>query len=157
HRNGEGPDRARLSGSRGARRGAAARARRAGAPRSGGARAPGRVPGAPLCGPRVRMVAVSSGANGRDLAAGGEHEGVGRGVNVLFVVTRLPVPPWRGDQVRAYHHLRLLGPRHAITCAALLPAEPPAAARAAVEALGVRLVVVRVGRAGAVPALARAL
>ncbi len=78
-------------------------------------------------------------------------------MNVLFVVTRLPVPPWRGDQVRAYHHLRLLGPRHAITCAALLPAEPPAAARAAVEALGVRLVVVRVGRAGAVPALARAL
>ena len=27
-------------------------------------------------------------------------------------MTRLPVPPWRGDQVRAFHHLRQLAPRH---------------------------------------------
>lgn len=78
-------------------------------------------------------------------------------MKVLVLVTRLPVPPWRGDQVRAFHHLRQLGPRHDITCCALLAREPPAALRAEVEALGVRLEVVRVGLVGAGPALARAL
>ena len=78
-------------------------------------------------------------------------------MKVLFLVTRLPVPPWRGDQVRAYHHLRLLARAHEITCCALLTRPPPAPLRAEVEALGVRLVVVRLGVLGAVPALARAL
>jgi sugar transferase (PEP-CTERM/EpsH1 system associated) len=78
-------------------------------------------------------------------------------VKVLFLVTRLPVPPWRGDQVRAYHHLRILAARHEITCAALVAREPSAELRAEVEALGVRLVVIRLGLAGAVPSLARAL
>jgi len=82
---------------------------------------------------------------------------VGRGVKVLFLVTRLPVPPWRGDQVRAYHHLRLLARAHEITCCALLTRPPPARLRAEVAALGVRLVVVPLGMLGAVPALARAL
>lgn len=78
-------------------------------------------------------------------------------MKVLFLVTRMPVPPWRGDQVRAFHHLRQLAPRHDITCCALLSRDAPAALRAEVEALGVRLEVVRVGMAGAGPALARAL
>ncbi|TMA63047.1 MAG: hypothetical protein E6J69_17700 [Deltaproteobacteria bacterium] len=82
---------------------------------------------------------------------------MGRGVKVLFLVTRLPVPPWRGDQVRAYHHLRLLARAHEITCCALLTRPPPARLRAEVAALGVRLVVVPLGMLGAVPALARAL
>jgi sugar transferase (PEP-CTERM/EpsH1 system associated) len=76
---------------------------------------------------------------------------------VLFVVTRFPLPPWRGDQVRAYHHLRLLAPRHEITCCALVTSPPPAAARAALEALGVRLEVVPLGLVGALPSLARVL
>ena len=78
-------------------------------------------------------------------------------MKVLFLVTRLPVPPWRGDQVRAFHHLRLLAQAHEITCCALLTRPPPACLRAEVEALGVRLVVVPLGRLGAAPALARGL
>ena len=78
-------------------------------------------------------------------------------MKVLFLVTRLPVPPWRGDQVRAYHHLRQLAPRHDITCCALVTRPPPDGLRAAVEALGVRLEVVPLGTLGALPALARAL
>ncbi len=74
-----------------------------------------------------------------------------------MLVTRLPVPPWRGDQVRAYHHLRHLGPRHQITCCALLTHAPGTAVRRAVEALGVRLEVVPLGLVGALPALARAV
>jgi sugar transferase (PEP-CTERM/EpsH1 system associated) len=58
--------------------------------------------------------------------------------------------------VRAFHHLRLLAPRHDVTCCALLGREPPLALRAEVEALGVRLEVVRVDMIGAGPALARA-
>ena len=78
-------------------------------------------------------------------------------MRALWLVTRLPVPPWRGDQVRAYHHLRHLAPRHEITCCALLVREPPAALREEVMALGVRLEVVTLGAAGAGPSLARAL
>ncbi len=78
-------------------------------------------------------------------------------MRVLVLVTRLPVPPWRGDQVRAFHHLRLLARRHDITCCALLLRQPPAARRAEVEALGVRLEVVRLGLPGAALAMARVL
>ena len=78
-------------------------------------------------------------------------------MKVLFLVTRLPVPPWRGDQVRAFHHLRLLARRHEITCCALLTRAPPARLRAEVEGLGVRLVVVPLGLLGTAPALARGL
>lgn len=78
-------------------------------------------------------------------------------MKVLFLVTRFPLPPWRGDQLRAYHHLRLLAARHTVTCVALVLRAPPPAARAALEAMGVRLEVVPLGVAGAVPALARVL
>jgi sugar transferase (PEP-CTERM/EpsH1 system associated) len=74
---------------------------------------------------------------------------------VVFLATRFPVPPWRGDQVRAYHHLRLLGRRHEITCVVLTFAPPPRAARAEIEAMGVRVEVVPLGALGAVPPLAR--
>src|SRR5207302_1193097 len=72
-------------------------------------------------------------------------------------VTRFPVPPWRGDQVRAYHHLRVLAHRHDLTCVALLHRAPPAAARTELEALGVRVEVVPLGLAGAAASLARVL
>jgi polysaccharide biosynthesis protein PslH len=78
-------------------------------------------------------------------------------VRVLFVAPRFPLPPWRGDQVRAYHHLRLLAPRHEITCCALVTRPPPATARADLAALGVRLEVVRLGFVGALPPLAGVL
>lgn len=76
---------------------------------------------------------------------------------MLFLTTRFPVPPWRGDQARAYHQLRELGRRHDITLLALLDREPSAAARAEVEGWGVRVQVVAVGRLGAIPALLRAV
>jgi sugar transferase (PEP-CTERM/EpsH1 system associated) len=82
---------------------------------------------------------------------------VGADVKVLFLVTRFPLPPWRGDQLRAYHHLRVLAGRHTLTCVALVLRAPPPAARAAIEAMGIRLEVVPLGMAGAVPALARVL
>jgi sugar transferase (PEP-CTERM/EpsH1 system associated) len=78
-------------------------------------------------------------------------------VRVLFVVTRCPVPPRHGDQVRAYHHLRVLAARHAITCCILAWRPPPAAALAAVADLGVRVEVIRLGVTGAPASLARAL
>lgn len=36
-------------------------------------------------------------------------------MRLLFVAARFPFPPWRGDQARAFHQLRLLGRRHRIT------------------------------------------
>ena len=67
------------------------------------------------------------GRHGGHLAAGRDDQALGPRVKVLFVTTRCPVPPWRGDQLRAYHHLRLLAPRHEITCCILAVA--PAAGR----------------------------
>ena len=78
-------------------------------------------------------------------------------LKALALVTRLPVPPWRGDQVRAYHHLRLLARRHDVTvCALVLGSVDPVHA-AAVRALGLRLEIVRLGLASAPVALARGL
>lgn len=36
-------------------------------------------------------------------------------MRILFVTARFPYPPLKGDQVRAYHQLRLLSRRHTIT------------------------------------------
>lgn len=36
-------------------------------------------------------------------------------MNILFLTPRFPYPPFKGDQVRAYHQLRLLAQRHHIT------------------------------------------
>lgn len=77
-------------------------------------------------------------------------------LKVLVLLTRLPVPPWRGDQVRAYHHLRLLAPRHDLTVGALVLGRVRPEHAAAVEALGVRLEMIPLGRLGALPALAAA-
>jgi sugar transferase (PEP-CTERM/EpsH1 system associated) len=76
-------------------------------------------------------------------------------VKTLFLVSRVPYPPWRGDQLRAYHLLRVLAPRHEITCVVVALRPPPAAALAAVRRLGVAVEVLRLGLAGAVPALLR--
>jgi polysaccharide biosynthesis protein PslH len=36
-------------------------------------------------------------------------------VRILFLTSRFPHPPYRGDQVRAFHQIRLLSSRHAVT------------------------------------------
>ena len=77
-------------------------------------------------------------------------------VRVLFLVTRLPYPPRRGDQVRAYHHLRHLARRHEVICC--LVGSPPAAVDvAAVAALGVVVEVIPVRRPTAVTRMGSAL
>ena len=67
-------------------------------------------------------------------------------MRLLFVASRFPFPPLRGDQLRAWQQLRFLAPRHAIT---LLAPEPPSQeALRAVDGLGLeRLVTPRPGPA----------
>jgi hypothetical protein len=77
-------------------------------------------------------------------------------LKALVLVTRLPVPPWRGDQVRAYPHLRILARRHDVTVCALVLGRVDPVHAAAVVALGVRLEAVSLGLTGAPLALARA-
>ena len=74
-------------------------------------------------------------------------------MRVLFLTSRIPYPLWRGDQIRAYHLLRVLGRRHEVTCAVLALRTPDEAAVAAVRALGVRVEVIELGLLGAVPAI----
>lgn len=61
-----------------------------------------------------------------------------RRVKVLFVATRPPFPPWRGDQLRAYHLLRHLARRHEVTLV-VAGSHPSGSALAAVAALGVQV------------------
>jgi sugar transferase (PEP-CTERM/EpsH1 system associated) len=89
------------------------------------------------------------------VAAGDVDEAMVRAVRALFLVSRLPYPPWRGDQLRAYHLLRVLAPRHEITCAVLSLRAPAPDAVAAVRRLGVAVEVLPLGLAGAGPALLR--
>src|SRR2546427_12450765 len=45
-------------------------------------------------------------------------------MKMLFVTARFPYPPLKGDQVRAYHQLRLLSRRHAIHLVSLSNVPP---------------------------------
>ncbi|HXJ37188.1 MAG TPA: glycosyltransferase [Candidatus Eisenbacteria bacterium] len=78
-------------------------------------------------------------------------------LKVLALVTRLPVPPWRGDQVRSFHHLRLLAARHDVTVCAIVLGRADARHAEAVRALGMRLEVVELGLVEAGLSLARVL
>jgi hypothetical protein len=53
----------------------------------------------------------------------------------VFVTGRFPYPPWRGDQARAYHQLRLLGSRHRISLVCLVDQAPSPEQREAVAGL----------------------
>ncbi len=59
-------------------------------------------------------------------------------MRVLFLATRFPHPPRRGDQVRAFHHLRHLATRHQVTLC-VVGGSPTSDERAVVESLGVRV------------------
>ncbi len=78
-------------------------------------------------------------------------------LKVLALLTRLPVPPWRGDQVRSFHHLRLLAARHDVSVCAIVLGRADARHAEAVRALGLRLEVIELGLPGAGLALARVL
>jgi sugar transferase (PEP-CTERM/EpsH1 system associated) len=66
-------------------------------------------------------------------------------MRILFLTSRFPYPPLRGDQVRAYHQLRVLGRQHEVTLVALARATPSSAALARIQALCRRVVVAPLG------------
>lgn len=63
-------------------------------------------------------------------------------MRLLFVASRFPYPPWRGDQARAFHQVRCLAVRHQVTL--LAPSGPDAspAAVAHLRATGAELLLV---------------
>jgi sugar transferase (PEP-CTERM/EpsH1 system associated) len=62
-------------------------------------------------------------------------------VRILFLASRFPYPPLRGDQVRAYHQIRLLARRHQVTLVAVARTPPAPEARAHMQRFCHRLVV----------------
>jgi sugar transferase (PEP-CTERM/EpsH1 system associated) len=77
-------------------------------------------------------------------------------MKLLFVASRFPYPPFNGDQVRAYHHLRVLSRRHEIVLVAPEPTEHPAACLEAVAPLCAHVEVIPTSRARGIARLARA-
>lgn len=51
-------------------------------------------------------------------------------MRILFVTSRFPHPPRRGDQARAFNQIRLLSPRHAITLLSFREGASPESIRA---------------------------
>jgi sugar transferase (PEP-CTERM/EpsH1 system associated) len=76
-------------------------------------------------------------------------------VRVLFLTARFPWPLLRGDQLRAYHQLRLLAPRHRVTLACFRDGAVPREGLDAVSGLCERVVSVPIGRAEMAAGLAR--
>ncbi|HKH93429.1 MAG TPA: glycosyltransferase family 4 protein [Gemmatimonadaceae bacterium] len=77
-------------------------------------------------------------------------------MKLLFVASRFPYPPFNGDQVRAYHHLRVLSRRHEIVLVAPEPTEHPAACLEAIAPFCAHVEVVPTSRVKAIARLARA-
>jgi len=76
-------------------------------------------------------------------------------VRILFLTGRFPYPPWRGDQLRAFHHIRALAPRHRVTLVSFVDEAPSAEELRAVAAHCERVVTVPLGRAAMALGLAR--
>jgi sugar transferase (PEP-CTERM/EpsH1 system associated) len=76
-------------------------------------------------------------------------------VRILFLTSRFPYPLLRGDQLRAFHQLRLLGPRHRVALASFVDRPPSAEEQGAVAAYCERIVTVPLGRAAMGRNLAR--
>lgn len=76
-------------------------------------------------------------------------------MRILFLTARFPWPLLRGDQLRAYHQLCLLAPRHRLTLVCFRDAPVPPAGLAAVSAFCERIVTVPLGRPAMATALAR--
>jgi sugar transferase (PEP-CTERM/EpsH1 system associated) len=68
-------------------------------------------------------------------------------LRILFLTARFPWPLLRGDQLRAYHQLRLLAPRHRLTLVCFHEAPVPPAGLAAISAFCERVVTVPLGAA----------
>jgi len=74
---------------------------------------------------------------------------------ILFVAARFPYPVLKGDQVRAYHQLRLLGARHDITLVAFADRPVSAEERAHVAQFCRAVVIVPIRRIDMALALVR--
>src|SRR5215208_2607779 len=77
-------------------------------------------------------------------------------MKLLFVASRFPYPPLNGDQVRAYHHLRLLSRRHEIVLLAPEPVEDRTASLEAITPFCAHLESVKTSRLKGIGRLARA-
>jgi sugar transferase (PEP-CTERM/EpsH1 system associated) len=77
-------------------------------------------------------------------------------MKLLFVASRFPYPPFNGDQVRAYHHLRVLSRRHAIVLLAPEPVGQPDECLEAITPFCAHVEVVPVSRWRSLARLARA-
>ena len=78
-----------------------------------------------------------------------------RSLRILFLTSRFPHPPLKGDQLRAWHQIRLLGQRHRVTLVYL--ARGPAASHDALAGSCERIVAVPFGAAAMVRGLLRGL
>ena len=76
-------------------------------------------------------------------------------MRILFLTARFPWPLLRGDQLRAYHQLRLLAPRHRTTLVSYRDAPVPGEGLATISAFCERIVTVPLGRAAMGLGLAR--
>jgi sugar transferase (PEP-CTERM/EpsH1 system associated) len=76
-------------------------------------------------------------------------------VRILFLTGRFPYPLLRGDQLRAFHQIRILAQRHRVTLASFAERPPTAEEHAAVAAHCERIVTVPLGRAAMAGNLAR--
>ena len=78
-------------------------------------------------------------------------------MRVLFIPSRFPQDLRRGDEVRAYRHLRELAKRHAITLFAFAPRDAKSAVHAEIGKLCERVVTVEQSRVGRLFRVLRAL
>jgi len=76
-------------------------------------------------------------------------------LRVLFLTARFPWPLLRGDQLRAYHQLRVLAPRHRVTLVSFRDEPVPPEGFAEVSPLCERVVTVPLGRVAMATGLAR--
>jgi sugar transferase (PEP-CTERM/EpsH1 system associated) len=71
----------------------------------------------------------------------------GRSLRVLFITTRFPSPALRGDQLRAFHQLRVLGRKHRVTLLYFSNARATAADHVALSECCERIIGVPLGPA----------
>ena len=76
-------------------------------------------------------------------------------MRILFLTGRFPYPPHRGDQLRAFHQIRVLGRTHRVTLVTFAGAPPAAEDRDEVARHCERVVVVPLGPARMALGLAR--